>query len=91
MRERAVEPYASGDALEATRSVCRRLFADAAAVVAQPCWCTQGSSRVSVRSDVPPAPGAPTLTSVEMVNYDRDWAALNKDRILKLWQTTVGL
>ena len=49
------------------------------------------SNRVSVRSDVPPAPGAPTLTSVEMVNYDRDWAAANKDRILKLWQTTVGL
>ena len=51
----------------------------------------QLSNRVSVRSDVPPAPGAPTLTSVEMVNYDRDWAALNKDRVLKLWQTTVGL
>ena len=49
------------------------------------------SNRVSVRSDVPPAPGAPTLTSVEMVNYDRDWAAANKDRVLKLWQTTVGL
>jgi iron(III) transport system substrate-binding protein len=49
------------------------------------------SNRVSVRSDVPPAPGAPTLTSVEMVNYDRDWAAANKDRLLKLWQTTVGI
>jgi iron(III) transport system substrate-binding protein len=49
------------------------------------------SNRVSVRSDVAPAPGAPTLTSVEMVNYDRDWAAANKDRVLKLWQTTVGL
>jgi len=49
------------------------------------------SNRVSVRSDVAPAPGAPTLTSVELVNYDRDWAAANKDRLLKLWQTTVGL
>ena len=49
------------------------------------------SNRVSVRTDVPPAPGAPTLTSVELVNYDRDWAAANKDRVLKLWQTTVGL
>ena len=49
------------------------------------------SNRVSVRSDVPPAPGAPTLTSVELVNYDREWAAANKDRLLKLWQTTVGL
>jgi len=49
------------------------------------------SNRVSVRSDVPPAPGAPTLTSVQMVDYDRDWAAANKDRLLKLWQTTVGI
>lgn len=49
------------------------------------------SNRVSVRSDVPPAPGAPTLTSVEMVNYDRDWAAANKDRVLKDWAKAVGL
>ncbi len=49
------------------------------------------SNRVSVRSDVPPAPGAPTLSSVEMVNYDRDWAAANKDRLLKLWKDTVGI
>jgi iron(III) transport system substrate-binding protein len=49
------------------------------------------SNRVSVRSDVPPAPGAPTLQSVEMVNYDREWAAANKDRLLKLWQATVGI
>jgi len=51
----------------------------------------QLSNRVSVRTDVPPAPGAPTLTSVELVNYDRDWAAANKDRLLKLWQSTVGV
>jgi iron(III) transport system substrate-binding protein len=51
----------------------------------------QLSNRVSVRSDVAPAPGAPTLTSVELVNYDRDWAAANKDRLLKLWQSTVGV
>src|SRR5687767_11228086 len=49
------------------------------------------SNRVSVRSDVAPAPGAPTLTSVQMVNYDRDWAATNKDRLLALWKTTVGI
>lgn len=49
------------------------------------------SNRVSVRSDVPPAPGAPTLTSVQMVNYDRDWAAANKDRVLKDWAKAVGL
>lgn len=51
----------------------------------------QLSNRVSVRTDVPPAPGAPTLTSVKLVDYDRDWAAANKDRLLKLWQSTVGI
>jgi len=25
------------------------------------------------------------------VNYDRQWATDNKDRLLKLWQQTVGL
>jgi iron(III) transport system substrate-binding protein len=49
------------------------------------------SNRVSVRKDVAPAPGAPTLESVKLVKYDRDFAAANKDRLLKLWQTTVGL
>ncbi|HET8568230.1 MAG TPA: extracellular solute-binding protein [Candidatus Limnocylindria bacterium] len=49
------------------------------------------SNRVSVRTDVPPAPGAPTLQSVEMVNYDRDWAAANKDRVLADWKKAVGL
>jgi iron(III) transport system substrate-binding protein len=49
------------------------------------------SNRGSTRADVAPAPGAPTLTSVKLVNYDRDWATSNKDRIIKLWQQTVGL
>jgi iron(III) transport system substrate-binding protein len=49
------------------------------------------SNRVSVRGDVPPAAGAPTLSSVEMVNYDRDWAATNKTRLVQLWQSTVGV
>ena len=49
------------------------------------------SNRVSVRKDVAPAPGAPTLESVKLVKYDRDFAAANKDRLLKLWQTSVGL
>ena len=40
---------------------------------------------------VAPAPGAPTLASVSLVNYDRQWATDNKDRLLKLWQSTVGL
>ncbi len=49
------------------------------------------SNRLSVRKDVAPAAGAPTLDQVKMVNYDRQWATDNKDRLLKLWQTTVGM
>jgi iron(III) transport system substrate-binding protein len=48
------------------------------------------SNRVSVRKDVAPAPGAPTLDSVSMVKYDRDFAAANKDRLLKAWQAAIG-
>ncbi|HVR89252.1 MAG TPA: extracellular solute-binding protein [Candidatus Limnocylindria bacterium] len=49
------------------------------------------SNRGSTNASVPPAPGAPTLASVSLVNYDRQWATDHKTRILKLWQTTVGL
>ncbi len=49
------------------------------------------SNRGSTIASIPAAPGAPTLASVTLVNYDRQWATDNKDRILKLWQTTVGL
>lgn len=49
------------------------------------------SNRGSVRSDVAPAPGSPSLTQVKLVNYDRQWATDNKDRILKKWQAAVGL
>ncbi len=49
------------------------------------------SNRGSVRTDVAPAPGSPSLTQVKLVNYDRQWATDNKDRILKLWQSSVGL
>ncbi|HUQ42630.1 MAG TPA: extracellular solute-binding protein [Candidatus Limnocylindrales bacterium] len=49
------------------------------------------SNRGSTRTDVAAAPGSPSLTSVKLVNYDRQWATDNKDRLLKLWQTTVGL
>jgi iron(III) transport system substrate-binding protein len=49
------------------------------------------SNRLSVRKDVPPAPGAPTLESVKLVNYDRDWATQNKDRLIKAWQAAVGI
>ena len=51
----------------------------------------QLSNRLSVRTDVPPAPGAPTLESVKLVNYDRDWASQNKDRLIKAWQQAVGI
>lgn len=49
------------------------------------------SNRLSVRSDVAPAPGAPTLDQVKLVNYDRAWATENKDRLIKEWQQAVGL
>jgi len=49
------------------------------------------SNRGSTLAGVAPAPGAPTLTQVSLVSYDRQWATDNKDRILKLWQQTVGL
>jgi iron(III) transport system substrate-binding protein len=50
----------------------------------------QLSNRLSTRKDVPPAPGAPTLQSVKLVNYDRAWAADNKTRLQKMWQQTIG-
>jgi iron(III) transport system substrate-binding protein len=49
------------------------------------------SNRLSVRTDVPPAPGAPTLDQVKLVDYDRAWATENKDRLIKDWQQAVGL
>jgi iron(III) transport system substrate-binding protein len=49
------------------------------------------SNRLSLRKDVPPAPGAPTLDKVKLVNYDRAWATDNKDRLIKKWQQAVGL
>ncbi len=48
------------------------------------------SNRLSVLKDVPPAPGAPTLDKVKLVNYDRAWATDNKDRILKAWSGAVA-
>ncbi len=49
------------------------------------------SNRGSTRTDVAPAAGSPKLSDVKLVNYDRQWATDNKDRIIKLWQATVGL
>ena len=49
------------------------------------------SNRLSVYPEIPPAPGAPTLDQVSLVPYDRDWAATNKDRLIKMWQAAVGM
>jgi len=49
------------------------------------------SNRVSLVPGVPPAPGAPTLDTVKMVNYDGTWASDNQKRLTQLWQTTVGM
>jgi iron(III) transport system substrate-binding protein len=48
------------------------------------------SNRLSVRTDVPPAAGAPTLDQVQLVDYDRAWATENKDRLIKAWQDAIG-
>ena len=48
------------------------------------------SNRGSTIASVAAAPGAPTLASVSLVNYDRQWATDNKTRILTKWQQTVG-
>lgn len=48
------------------------------------------SNRLSTLPDVPPAPGAPTLESVKLVDYDRPWASANKDRLLKAWQAAIA-
>jgi iron(III) transport system substrate-binding protein len=49
------------------------------------------SNRLSVLKEVAPAPGAPTLDKVKLVDYDRQWATDNKDRLLKAWQQAVGI
>jgi len=49
------------------------------------------SNRLSVLPSIPPAPGAPTLDMVDMVDYYRPWAAENKDRLIKAWQSAVGM
>ena len=48
------------------------------------------SNRLSVRKDVPPAPGAPTLSQVKLVKYDRAWATDNKARLQRAWQAAIG-
>jgi iron(III) transport system substrate-binding protein len=49
------------------------------------------SNRVSLVPGVAAAPGAPTLDTVKLVNYDGVWAADNQKRLTQLWQTTVGM
>ena len=51
---------------------------------------SDNSSRISVRGDVPAPEGAVKITDVKLVNYDRDWATREKDRLLKGWQQAVG-
>lgn len=48
------------------------------------------SNRLSVLKRVRPVPGAPTLESVRLVDYDRTWATENRNRLLARWQAAVG-
>lgn len=43
--------------------------------------------RRSVRSDLPAPPGAPSLSEIPLVPYDRQVAAREKGRILSLWES----
>jgi iron(III) transport system substrate-binding protein len=47
------------------------------------------SKRGSVRKDVAPFAGAPTLDQVSLVNYDRQWATDNKTRLQQKWQAAI--
>ena len=51
---------------------------------------SDNSNRLSVRTDVPAPEGAVKLSDVKLVNYDRDFATKERERLLKLWQTTTG-
>jgi iron(III) transport system substrate-binding protein len=51
---------------------------------------SENSNRLSVRSDVPAPEGAVKLSDVKLVNYDRDFATKERDRLLKAWQTATG-
>lgn len=51
---------------------------------------SDNSNRISVRADVAPPEGAVKITDVKLVNYDRDWATKEKDRLLKAWQQATG-
>jgi iron(III) transport system substrate-binding protein len=48
------------------------------------------SNRISVLPEVEPAPGAPTLEEAQLVDYDREWATENKDRLIGDWQAAIG-
>ena len=48
------------------------------------------SNRISALKRVETTPGAPTLESVKLVDYDRAWATSNKQRLLEDWRSAVG-
>ena len=68
-------------------------------VCGRPWVCPPGGGPPSVRlsdrgrgcPEVRPAAGAAALQQVSLVNYDRQWATDNKDRIIKKWQAAVGI
>jgi iron(III) transport system substrate-binding protein len=51
---------------------------------------SENSYRLSVRNDVPAPEGAIKLSEVKLVTYDANFAASEKDRLLKAWQSATG-
>jgi iron(III) transport system substrate-binding protein len=51
---------------------------------------TETSNRISVRGDVAAPDGAVKITDVRLVNYDRDFAARERDRLLRSWEQATG-
>jgi iron(III) transport system substrate-binding protein len=51
---------------------------------------TKISNRYSTRADVAPPEGMPSLKDVKLVNYNRDWALTNRDRLVQQFSKMIG-
>lgn len=51
---------------------------------------TKISNRYSTRTDVAPPEGMPALKDVKLVDYNRDWALANRDRLVQQFSKMIG-